>query len=207
VLRVAPGLASALSADRDRVSILYVGRVHETKGPRHWLDTVEKVIRTVGSGRVEATWFGDGPMIEEMRAHVRERGLAAWVSFPGTLFDRDRVLERFRNADLFFFCHLTPESPRCVIEALMSGVPILGFASAYVSDLTSPYGGAATVPIGDVAALSDFVQSFVNDKDKRCDYSRAALLSGQQFSEESVFRHRSDLIKEFLSDKTRVPTL
>jgi hypothetical protein len=81
----------------------------------------------------------------------------------------------------------------------MSGLPILGFESAYAHDLTSPHGGGATVPIGDVAALAALVASFVNDKGKRDSYSRAALLSGRRFSEESVFRHRSELIKEFLT--------
>lgn len=192
-------LEARLRADKDRVSILYVGRVHDMKGPRQWLDTIERVIRSVGSRRVDAAWFGDGPLLEEMRALVRQRGLAGSVSFPGNLPERGRVLRRFRNADLFVFCHLTPESPRCLIEALMSGLPILGFESAYANDLTTPHGGGATVPIGDVAALADLVVSFVNDKGKRGAYSRAALLSGRGFSEESVFRHRSELIKEFLA--------
>jgi glycosyltransferase involved in cell wall biosynthesis len=194
-----PALEARLTADKGRVSIVYVGRVHEMKGPRQWLDTVEKVVRTAGSDRVEATWFGDGPMIEEMRALVVTRGLGASVSFPGNLSDRGRVLEAYRSADLFVFCHLTPESPRCLIEALMSGLPILGIESAYASDLTSAHSGSPTVPTGDVAALDDVVTSFVHDKDRRAGCSRAALLSGKQFSEESVFRHRSELIKEFLS--------
>ena len=194
-------LEARLTGDKDRVSILYVGRVHEMKGPRQWLDAVERVIRTANGHlpRVEAKWFGDGPMIEEMRALVRQRGLAASVAFPGNIFVRSAVLEAFQAADLFVFCHLTPESPRCLIEALMSGLPILGFESAYVSDLTSPYGGSATVPIGDVAALAELVKTFVKDGDARGRLSRAALRSGRQFSEESVFRHRSELIKEFLT--------
>lgn len=193
-------LEARLKRDKDRISILYVGRVHEMKGPRQWLDTVEKVIRTARAGQMplEATWFGDGPLIEELRALVIQRGLSAWISFPGNVTDRRKILDAYRAADLFVFCHLTPESPRCLIEALMSGLPILGFESAYASDLTSAYGGGVTVPLGDADALAELVKAFINDRDRRLDASRAALKSGKQFSEESVFRHRSELIKEYL---------
>jgi colanic acid/amylovoran biosynthesis glycosyltransferase len=193
-------LEARLNSANDRVSILYVGRVHEMKGPRLWVDTIEKVIRTASPGqpRVEAKWYGDGPMIEELRDLVSKRGLSAWISFPGNVSVRSEVLDICRAADLFVFCHLAPESPRCLIEALMCGLPILGFESAYAKALTSPYGGGATVPIADTGALAELVKKYVSDKDARNNLSRAALLSGKQFSEQSVFRHRSELIKQFL---------
>jgi colanic acid/amylovoran biosynthesis glycosyltransferase len=87
---------------------------------------------------------------------------------------------------------------RCLIEALMCGLPILGFESAYANALTLGHGGGATVPIGDVGALTELVKKYVSDKDARNNLSRAALLSGKQFSEQSVFKHRSELIKQFL---------
>ena len=193
-------LEARLNSVNNRVSILYVGRVHEMKGPRQWLDTVEKVIRTVSPGqvRVEAKWYGDGPAIEELRDLVSQRGLSDWISFPGNVSARCEVLDILRAADLFVFCHVTPESPRCLIEALMCGLPILGFESAYASALTSTYGGGATVPIGDIGALAEVVKKYVSDKEARKNLSRAALHSGQQFSEESVFKRRSELIKQFL---------
>jgi colanic acid/amylovoran biosynthesis glycosyltransferase len=193
-------LEARLKSVTDRVSILYVGRVHETKGPRQWLDAVEKVIRTASPGqpRVEAKWYGDGPMIEELRDLVSKRGLSALVSFPGNVSVRSEVLDIFRAADLFVFCHLAPESPRCLIEALMCGLPILGFESAYANALTAEHGGGATVPLGDVGALAELVKKYVSDRDARNNLSRAALLSGKEFSEQSVFRHRSELIKQFL---------
>jgi colanic acid/amylovoran biosynthesis glycosyltransferase len=158
------------------------------------------VIRTASPGqpRVEAKWYGDGPMIEELHDLVSKRGLSAWISFPGNVSVRSEVLDICRAANLFVFCHLAPESPRCLIEALMCGLPILGFESAYAKALTSPYGGGATVPIADTGALAELVKKYVSDKDARNNLSRAALLSGKQFSEQSVFRHRSELIKQFL---------
>jgi glycosyltransferase involved in cell wall biosynthesis len=192
-------LEARLARAADKVSILYVGRVHQMKGPVLWLKCLEELMKTAipGGPVVEATWVGDGPMLQELRSLVEERGLASSVFFPGGEMDRDKVLDTFRAADLFVFCHLTPESPRCLIEALMSGLPLLGFDSAYAGDLISE-GGGVTVPIGDVEGLANLVRTYTNDRDARREISRAALRAGQRFSEEAVFKHRAELIKEFL---------
>jgi glycosyltransferase involved in cell wall biosynthesis len=168
------------------------------KGPLLWIECIERLMNQLAPRiAVEATWIGDGPMLEEARALVRQRGLEEHVFFRGAENDRDRVLGIFRAADLFVFCHLTPESPRCLIEALMSGLPILGFDSAYARDLLSE-GGGATVPVGDTAGLASLISRYAGDEEALRQVSKSALLAGRRFSEESVFRHRAELIKEFL---------
>jgi glycosyltransferase involved in cell wall biosynthesis len=191
-------LEARLSRAPDKLSILYVGRVHPMKGPLFWIECIEQLIRnpTPGCPPVEATWVGDGPMLEEARSMVAARGLSGSISFRGAETDRGKILEIFRGADLFVFCHTTPESPRCLIEALMSGVPILGFDSPYARDLISE-GGGATVPVGDIQGLAGLIATHTNE-DKRREISAAALRAGRRFSEEAVFRHRAELIKEHL---------
>jgi glycosyltransferase involved in cell wall biosynthesis len=97
------------------------------KGPKHWLDSLEIVVRSSGGGPSgRATWFGGGPLLNEMRDAVAMRKLSSNVSFPGPEVDRSRLLLEMRRADLFVLCHLTPESPRCLIEAFILGVPWSG---------------------------------------------------------------------------------
>jgi glycosyltransferase involved in cell wall biosynthesis len=169
------------------------------KGPWSWLDVMQEVIqRTSGSVEVLAEWIGDGPLLDELRAAVQSRGLAASVSFSGPETDRRRLLERFRDADLFVFCHLTPESPRCLIEALMSGTPIIGFDSAYAADLLNGRGGGMLVPLNDKAALSSAIVDCAGHPAKVARMAASALSAGREFSDVAVFRHRSDLIKEYL---------
>ena len=192
-------LEKRLERDKGRLRILYVGRVHAMKGPWSWLDVMQEVIqRTSGSVEVLAEWIGDGPLLDELRAAVQSRGLAASVSFSGPETDRRRLLERFRDADLFVFCHLTPESPRCLIEALMSGTPIIGFDSAYAADLLNGRGGGMLVPLNDKAALSSAIVDCAGHPAKVARMAASALSAGREFSDVAVFRHRSDLIKEYL---------
>jgi glycosyltransferase involved in cell wall biosynthesis len=181
------------------VRIIYIGRVHEMKGPWQWLDVVQNVMEEFhGTREVKAEWIGDGPLLDDMRLAVTTRGLAGSVSFPGAEMDREKLLDRLRDADLFVFCHLTPESPRCLVEALMSGLPILGFESAYASDLLDGRPGGILVPLNDNAALSQAVVDCIQRPAHVRNMALTARALGTTFSDVAVFRHRSDLIKEFL---------
>jgi colanic acid/amylovoran biosynthesis glycosyltransferase len=179
--------------------ILYVGRVHEMKGPWHWLDVMQKVIEHAKEGvQVRAEWIGDGPLLQEMRAAVIPRGLTTIVSFPGAEMDRLRLIARLRDADLFVFCHVTPESPRCIVEALMSGLPILGFHSAYAEDLLDGRAGGVLTPPGDTAALARAILDCVQNPARIAAMATSARDAGSGFSDVAVFRHRGGLIKQYL---------
>ena len=81
----------------------------------------------------------------------------------------------------------------------MSGVPLLGFDSPYARDLVTPHGGGAYVNVYDTKGLATLTQSHLEDPALRRSLSMAALRSGREYSEEDVFRHRSDLIRTHLA--------
>jgi glycosyltransferase involved in cell wall biosynthesis len=191
-----PELAARLDRDTAVALIGYVGRVHDMKGPLQWIDALA-LLASRGC-RFMATWLGEGPLLEECRRQVAQRGLADFIAFPGAQRDRAKVLDFLRSLDLFAFCHLTQESPRCLIEALMSGVPIVGYDSAYARDLVASTDGGHFVAIGDVAGLADRLQGLLASPQARRAASLAALEAGEHFSDDAVFAHRSDLIKRHL---------
>ncbi len=96
------------------------------------------------------------------------------------------------------FCHKTPESPRCLIEALMSATPIVGYDSSFASDITSACGGGVLTPKNDVPSLAKTVASLSGDPKRVAELCIRARNDGASFSDVAVFRHRSDLIKNFL---------
>ena len=195
---IAPAaLAARLERPVARVRIGYVGRAHERKGPLQWIAAMERLAQR-HAGEFEATWLGDGPLLEECRREVARRGLAGVVFFPGAERDRAKVLEFFRSLDLFAFCHLTQESPRCLIEGLMSGVPLVGYDSAYARDLVDGTGGGEFVPVGDVEALACRLADLTRDGAARRAAAMRAVASGGRFSVDAVFAHRSDLIRRHL---------
>ncbi|MEG3123304.1 glycosyltransferase [Sphingomonas sp. GB1N7] len=174
------------------VKIVYGGRVHSDKGVADWIDTL--ALLAAKNVAFEATWFGDGPEIEFARKKIASLGLNASIRFFGSVTDRALLMQAFREADIFLFCHKTLESPRCLIEALLSGTPIIGYDSPYPRDLIQANkGGVLTTP--NPAALADALAAIIAQPHRLAELARAAAKDGHPLIDEEVFRHRSELIK------------
>jgi glycosyltransferase involved in cell wall biosynthesis len=190
--RIDAAALAAKSARRDGpIRILYAGRVHPDKGPADWLATLAKL-----NGRLDfaAIWHGDGPALDAMRRQVDALGLAGRVAFPGHIADRGRLIVAMRDADMLLFCHQTLESPRCLVEALLSGTPIVGYRSDYSADLIAGHGGGLLTE-HDPAALADAVLALTGDRDRLAALFTAAAADGWPMVDSAVFRHRAELIK------------
>jgi glycosyltransferase involved in cell wall biosynthesis len=170
--------------------LVYAGRVHREKGVFDWIDALNTAAED-GSDFL-ATWYGAGPELDAARIHVMQLGLTSKISFPGTLDDHG-VLSALRNADAFVFCHKTPESPRCLVEALISGLPLIGYESPYSKDLIRNGGGLLTAqhdPRGIARSIA-----ILEDRAKLIDLTHRAQLDGALCSYVDPFRQRSDLMK------------
>ena len=81
----------------------------------------------------------------------------------------------------------------------MSGLPTVGFTSAYAQGLLgSQTEGGLFVPVGDSAALGRGLARCLADPAHLRRMSRVAYAAGRQYSDVRVFKHRSDLIKEYV---------
>lgn len=176
--------------------ICYAGRASDMKGPLDWLETLMK-LRDAGVP-FEATWLGDGPMLEAMRMYVEEWSLTAQVTLAGFISDRPELLARMKSAHIFLFCHKTPESPRCLIESLVCGTPIIGYGSAYTRDLVATHGGGQFVNVGDIRSLADRLIALHRDRSDLQNEIRMAARSGLRFDEQTLYRERADLIHAHL---------
>lgn len=176
--------------------ICYMGRADQMKGPHDWIAVLERLAQA--GVDFEATWLGEGTELEAMRARVAAGPLAGRVKLPGFVRDRALVAGEVRAAHLMMFCHKTPESPRCLIEALTSGTPIVGYDSAFPRDLIAAHGGGRLVPRDDVDALAQAVTDLAQDRGALAALVARAAEDGAQFDDVTVFRHRSELIRAHL---------
>lgn len=184
---------------KDKLQILYVGRAAAMKGPFDWIEVMEKLHR-MGIA-FDATWVGDGPLLPAMRQQVKRLNLQHLVHMPGFIGDRLHLLKMMRDSDLFVFCHKTPESPRCLIEALMSASPILGYGTSYSEDLLGDLANRLLVPCDQVTALVDRVVHFYRHRDQLAEATARCHRLGAEYSDEAVFAHRSRLIKQYLGSQ------
>jgi glycosyltransferase involved in cell wall biosynthesis len=177
------------------LELVYAGRLDPMKAPLEWLQALAAA-RKAGA-RFRATWFGEGPMLEAAKAEASRLHLNDIVHHAGFLSDRGELLERVRQAHAFVFTHVTPESPRNLLEALVSGTPLLGYQNSYAQDLIDQRGGGALVPIHDANALGQLIAEVASDRERLASLTTQAALNGQRFTDAAVFAERSALIKQF----------
>jgi glycosyltransferase involved in cell wall biosynthesis len=197
----AASMKAAACEGQRPLRVCYAGRIDAMKGPIDWVRAVASARE--GGAAIEGIWIGDGPMRPAMEDEIARLRLQNTVSLPGFVADRGRVLELLRDSDLMLFTHLTPESPRCLIEALRCATPIVGYQSAYPADLISEHGGGRLVPMGDVTALGEVLRTLASNRNALRDLICRAYREGERFSSSAVFRHRSELIKRHLGGNPR----
>lgn len=181
---------------RAPLRISYAGRAAPMKGPEDWIEALIALSRQ--GVAFEATWFGDGPSLPDMKQQVARAGLEHVIRLHGHVSDREQLLSDLRASDVFLFCHKTPESPRCLIEALVSGTPLVGSKSAYPEGLLEGFGGGRLTPVGDVSALVRALRDVDEQRQTLELLIRQAAQSGRRFDEETLYRGRADLIRNGL---------
>jgi len=177
------------------LQLCYAGRLDPMKAPLEWLRALAAA-RDLGA-KFEATWFGAGSMLEEAKAEAQRLKLDRIVNIPGISMRHTELLERLKAAHALVFTHITPESPRSLIEALVCGTPILGYNNAYAVDLLATNGGGSLVPIHDSNALGARIAEFAQDRDSLVKMTKDAAVNGRRFTDAAVFAERSALVKQF----------
>ena len=191
------GLARKLAqAEQGPLTLCYVGRADRMKGPLLW---VEALARLAEAGvDFTAAWAGDGPMLEEMKALARSRGIGDRLEFHGFVSDRDEVKDVLRRAQVMLFCHMTDESPRNLIEALFSATPLVGFTDTYARGLVDEQGAGILAERGDVDGLVKALATLDGDRSRLRALIEKAGCSARQLTRSEVFSHRAKVIKENL---------
>jgi glycosyltransferase involved in cell wall biosynthesis len=119
------------------------------------------------------------------------------VDTPGFVRDRAVLMSAIERAHLTVFTHVTPESPRCLLESLVAGTPIVGYENAFAVDLTQGEGGGSFVPIHDWQSLGARIVALAADRAQVQALIGQAAQNGRRFNDEAVFLERSRLIQKF----------
>jgi glycosyltransferase involved in cell wall biosynthesis len=177
------------------LEICYLGRMDPMKAPLDWLRAIA-FARDHGAA-IHATWYGDGSLRDDVHQLIAELQLEQVVTTPGFVRDRALLMNAVQRAHLTVFTHVTPESPRCLLESLVAGTPIVGYKNAFAVDLTNGHGGGSFVPVHDWQALGERIVELAADRRKVADFIQEAAENGRRFNDDAVFLERSELIRAF----------
>src|SRR5262249_25938740 len=112
---------------------VYCGRLIELKGLVQFVDQLAALAEAQSGVAVELAFAGDGPIRDILRQRVLPDSLR--LTFLGSVA-YESLPEVYRQADVMVFPSLADEWGLAVVEAMASGLPILGsLYSQAVEDL------------------------------------------------------------------------
>jgi len=192
--RRSPAWRARLGADDDTIVVAYVGRLAAEKG----LDTALGAMhRLVGQGRADRSSHragggchprivfaiaGDGPYADHCR---RAAPPPPAVHFVGRLEGRD-LGEFYASADLFIFPSTTDTFGNVLLEAMASGLPVIGADAGPTRELLAA-GGGIIVPPRDPVALSAAIESLAADPLRRARLAASGVAYAATCSWDRIF--------------------
>jgi glycosyltransferase involved in cell wall biosynthesis len=173
----------------EEVRLGYVAGLRPGKGHRRLLQALREV-RANARWRVELA--GTGPLVGELRAQVRDCGLAERVRFLGTVDDIPRFWQE-RNA-----CLLLSDlegSSNALIEAGLAGRPLVATDVPANRELVTP-GSGILVRADDVPGTARRLEEIIDDAELREHLGRGAWEAMQRFEMERMVAGHLDALAE-----------
>jgi glycosyltransferase involved in cell wall biosynthesis len=178
--------------------VVFVGALQPGKRPDRFVEAV-RTLRARGAG-LRAEVVGDGPL----RPSLDETAPGAGVELLGS---RDDVPALLRAADLLVFPSLPAGEgmPGVLIEAALSGVPVVATAVPGVRTVVEDGVTGSVVPVDDFDALVDATGALVADPARRAEMARAARRRAETlFSMDAVGERWLALLGRFLPAEAAV---
>jgi len=162
--------------------------------------TETKVNPAGASVSVSVTVFaGDGPLFDEIRADVQARGLSGHIHLLGLRRDIANVLAGF---DLFVLPTHQEALGTSFIEAMASGLPVIGTAVDGVPEVIDDGINGLLVPAHDDRALAAALLRLVDAPDERRRMGAAGMrITQTRFSVDTVASEMAAFYRNSLSER------
>lgn len=176
------------------IKLVSVGRIDPEKNPLLMLDIVERL-----GPRWRLAVVGDGPLLEEMRSAVAERGLGDAVELLGYVQNGEPLWNVYRSSHAFLHVSLTEGHPMVFFEAESTGLPI---AATDVGGVPAALGSGERgllFPPRDAPAAVAAIERLAADSELR----ERLIRAGMAHAEAHTMEARLDAVAEFFATSRR----
>jgi len=192
-------------SDAQQISkhIGYIGQMIPRKGLPDLLDAFDRLYAT--DPTVKLKMLGDGSQRAELEEQAASLKSASAIEFLGFRSDRLALLSQF---DLFVMTSSLEGIPRCLMEAMAVGVPIVAYDIPGVDQLVQHGETGLLAPLGDVNALVNCCnQVLTNPELAQHMAAKARTLIDHRFSAARMAREYESLFLELVSpDQQELPS-
>lgn len=179
----------------DAPHIGYVGQLIPRKGVRDMLSMFDQLTQHYPKARL--TLVGDGSERKELEAYANGLACRNQIEFLGFRSDRLALVKKF---DAFCMTSSLEGIPRCLMEAMAIGTPVVAYNIAGVNELVEEGETGLLAPLGDTATLTQQVIKLCEDPQLRqhiIQTGRARV--DQRFSAQRMANEYEKLFQHLLS--------
>lgn len=171
-------------------TILFVARLVSRKGVLHLLKAAQVLLRRNIQFTIDI--LGTGKEKDEMLAYIRSNQMNKLVKYRGEIKGKLRY-EYFTNADIFCAPYVNEAAPLTILEAISSGLPIVGFMNNSFKESLSQYPARDLLvePKND-AALARALESLILDRKKLEKIKKWCVNQRPLYSWESIAKKTED---------------
>jgi glycosyltransferase involved in cell wall biosynthesis len=191
-----PRTPESLGLSPGDVTLIYVGRL----GPEKNLAFLVRAFAGVAAAYpgTRLVLVGDGPERDNLEDQVSRSGLRGTVGFAGFV-EYDDLPDYMAMADAFVTASVTEVHPLSVIEAMASGLPVLGIASPGIED-TIHDGQTGYLAPEDLPAFTAKMARLVAEADGRKAMAVQARTAAEEYAIERtsgrLLQHYEKLVLE-----------
>ena len=175
--QVTPMDRAELGARPEDVLLIYVGRVAPEKNLSFLLRAFAGVAEAFEN--VHLVIAGDGPAREELVEQARHLNTGSRIHFTG-MVPYEELPRYLAAADAFVTASVTEVHPLSVIEAMATGLPVLGITSPGVGD-TVQDGKTGFLASDDLAAFTAKMARLVSEHELRLTMGQAAYQTAELY--------------------------
>jgi len=182
------------------ILLIYFGRL----GPEKNLPFLLRSFRWVAQAysQVNLLLIGGGPEQENLKEMVQEMGIESRVRFTG-IIPYELLPGYLPMADAFVTASISEVHPLSVIEAMASGLPVLGIQSPGVGDIVEDGITGYLVDGEDLASFTAKMVRIATDHDKRKQMGIEARKEADQYDIERTTKRLVDCYQQVISSNAR----
>jgi sugar transferase (PEP-CTERM/EpsH1 system associated) len=157
-----------------------VGRVQDVKDHATLVDAFLLLLARMPDQRerLRLAIVGDGPLLASIRAKVAAAGIDSQVWLPGSRTD---IADILRGLDIFAMSSIAEGTPGSALEAMASGLPVVGTRVGGIPEVIADNVTGQVVPASDSAAMAAALERYVREP--------ALALAHGAAGRERVLRH------------------
>lgn len=152
---------------KEKVTLVFVGRLIEKKGVMFLIDIIKELPRDV---KYELFIYGTGHLEEKLKQVIKESNLSQKVFLKGNLLHSE-ISIAYKNSDIFIMPSLRETSGNVLIEAMAHSLPIVALKSGYCKKLSEVQCGIFIEPNQSLENIKEefsmSILSLINDFDER----------------------------------------